>query len=46
MTLAIMLNTLKRIIYKLVKGESLDEKQQRMVDKIIADMDKKSTPSN
>jgi hypothetical protein len=38
--IAITLNKYKRIIYNLVKGIKLDEKQQNIVDKIKEDLDK------
>jgi len=40
MTLMIIVNRLRRIIYKLIKQEPLDESQQRLVDKIVEELDK------
>lgn len=40
----IQVNRLRRIIFKLVKGEALEESQQKAVDKIMEDLGKKDTP--
>jgi len=44
MSLMIKVNRLRRIIFKLIKKEALDNTQQQEIEKIIKSLSKETTP--